>query len=151
MNTNNFTFLTGRLVDNAKVFKNTNGSATVTFRLAVKNNYLNADRTVGSQFIPVKRILSAKEISAGKLENGVLSRIHKGDKITVQGTLRNNNYTDKNGVQHYEIELHAETITFEESKAVVDQRLANRNSTDTTEMLEQSDEDIAETLVDQMF
>jgi len=32
--------------------------------------------------------------------------------IIVEGALRNNNYTDSNGVKHYSLEVHADNVSF---------------------------------------
>ena len=40
--------------------------------------------------------------------------------IIVEGSLRNNNYTDQNGVKHYAIDVHADNVAFGESKAASD-------------------------------
>ena len=36
--------------------------------------------------------------------------------IIVEGSLRNNDYTDQNGVKHYSMEVLADNVTFGESK-----------------------------------
>lgn len=41
---------------------------------------------------------------------------HKGSMIIVEGSLRNNDYTDQNGVKHYSMEVYADDVTFGESK-----------------------------------
>lgn len=42
--------------------------------------------------------------------------LKQGTKIALTGRLQNNNYTDKNGVKRYEVEIIAEEIEFAESK-----------------------------------
>ena len=37
--------------------------------------------------------------------------------IIVEGSLRNNNYTDKNGVKHYSYDVVADSVSFGESKS----------------------------------
>lgn len=41
----------------------------------------------------------------------------KGKMIIVEGALRNNDYTDNNGVKHYSMEVQADNVTFGESKS----------------------------------
>ena len=41
----------------------------------------------------------------------------KGSKIIVEGSLRNNDYTDNNGVKHYSMDVLIENVEFGESKA----------------------------------
>ena len=41
---------------------------------------------------------------------------HKGSMVIVEGSLRNNDYTDQNGVKHYSMEVQADNVSFGESK-----------------------------------
>ena len=41
----------------------------------------------------------------------------KGKMIIVDGSLQNNNYTDKNGVKHYTFVVKADNVSFGESKS----------------------------------
>lgn len=42
--------------------------------------------------------------------------LHKGTKVVLEGSLQNNNYTDKNGVQHYDVQVIQNSVEFAESK-----------------------------------
>lgn len=42
--------------------------------------------------------------------------LHKGMKIVIEGSLQNDNYTDRNGVQRYNIIIMVDQIEFAESK-----------------------------------
>ena len=42
--------------------------------------------------------------------------LHKGSKILVEGRLKNNNYKDNKGVQHYAVDVIIETFEFMDSK-----------------------------------
>ena len=48
----------------------------------------------------------------GKLGQFVEKYLKKGTKIALTGKLQNNNYTDKNGVKRYEVQIIAEEIEF---------------------------------------
>lgn len=48
---------------------------------------------------------------------------HKGSMVIVEGSLRNNDYTDQNGVKHYSMEVYADSVSFGETK-----RAAQENS-----------------------
>ena len=122
MNTNNFGIIRGRLADDIKVFDNKDGSRKVVFKVAAANNYKDKDGKRNVQFIPFESI-----ISKTKSNLGVYDYMHKGDKVSVQYSVRNNNY-EKDGVMHYGITLFAESITLEESK--------NKNSKLDTENIE---------------
>ena len=49
----------------------------------------------------------------------------KGKMIIVEGALRNNNYTDQNGVKHYSMEVQADNVSFGESKSQQDNTVQN--------------------------
>ena len=40
---------------------------------------------------------------------------HKGSMIIVEGSLRNSDYTDQNGVKHYSMDVQADNVSFGES------------------------------------
>lgn len=52
----------------------------------------------------------------GKLGQFVEKYLKKGTKIALTGKLQNNNYTDKNGVKRYEVQIIAEEIEFAGAK-----------------------------------
>lgn len=140
MNISNFAIATGRLVEDPKVFKNRDGSRNVVFHVAVSNNYKEKDGHRGSQFLPFEAFVYSNSVTKnddGSEYLGVFSRIHKGDKVSVQYTVRNNNYKDKEGNNHYELILFVEQISLEESKSVTERRLLQRICTvenDNTEI-----------------
>ena len=52
----------------------------------------------------------------GKLAEFVEKYLNKGTKIVLEGEVQNNNYTDRNGVKHYSVQVIASSIEFAESK-----------------------------------
>ena len=48
---------------------------------------------------------------------GEAQTIDGSEMIIVEGTLRNNNYTDSNGVKHYSYNVVADSVSFGESKS----------------------------------
>lgn len=122
INMNNFGILRGRLTDDPQVYPNSNGSKKILFIVAVQNNYVTTSTgKKGSQFIPVEVFISKDAEGIGPYAN-----IHKGDKVSLMFGLKNNNYTDKNGNKHYGITVDINQISFDESKTVCDNRLAQR-------------------------
>lgn len=124
MNMHNFVILQGRTTDDFKVSKvGENGKYTkVRGTLAVMDNYKSgADNKKATQFIPFEKLVDSEKFDAGKT---VYNRIGKGDKISIQASLKNNNYKDKDGNMVYGLAVVAEEITLEESKAVTDARRA---------------------------
>ena len=119
MNMNNFAVLSGRLTANPVKFDNKDGSMKVKFTLAVEDNYsTNGDKK--SQMIPVESFVKAG-VDYTKTPYAALG---KGDKIRVQTSLRDNNYTDAAGKKVYGMIVMIESLQFEESKAVTDARHA---------------------------
>ena len=116
-NLNNTAILAGRLVSDPVVFANSNGSSKVKFTIAVQNNYKNTDGTRGSQMIPV-------EAYAKDYAKSPYTRIHKGDKVRLECSLRMNNYIAKDGKNVYSTVVFVEQIQFEESKSVTETRAA---------------------------
>ena len=55
-------------------------------------------------------------VAFGKLGEFVEKYLRKGTKVVLDGELRNNNYTNKNGEKVYSIEITANNIEFAESK-----------------------------------
>lgn len=110
MNTSNFGILRGRMVEEPKLFTNKDNSRKVFIKIAAKDNFKGKNNEKGTQFITLEGL-----ISKDKNTNGVYDYLHKGDKLTVQYEIRNNNY-EKDGVMHYGISLFIKAITLEESK-----------------------------------
>lgn len=116
MNMNNFAVLRGRLVADAAVFANKDGSSKVKFTIAAENNYKNKDGKREAQMIAV-------EAFTKDYAKSPFAKIHKGDKVSLECSLRNNNY-EKDGQMVYSTIVFVEGIQFEESKAVTEARAA---------------------------
>lgn len=117
INMNNFGVLRGRLVADPAVFGNSDGSSKVKFTVACENNYKNKDGKKESQMIPV-------ETYTKDYAKSPFARIGKGDKVSLEISLRQNNYTDKDGKAVYGTVIFVESIQFEESKSVTEARRA---------------------------
>ena len=125
---NNFSII-GRLAKDPTVVNNSDGSVKVRFTLAAQDNYASGDdKQFGTQFLPVEVFIS-KGIAASK-GLGVYGALKKGDLIAASGHIQNDNYTDRNGVQHYELALRIEDAHIMESKAARDARNASRAAGD---------------------
>lgn len=120
MNMRNYGIGTGRLTEDPRIFTNADGSKKVRITLACQNNFKEKDGTRKSQFLPMERFIPAN----GDL--GPYEGLGKGDLVTVQYSLRNNNYTDKSGVAHYDLTVQIEQITMLEPKTTTDNRKAQR-------------------------
>lgn len=123
---NNFTLI-GRLAQDPVVFDNSDGSKKVRFTLATKDNFKSkgdSGMEQGSQFIPVEGFISKDNVAKNGI--GVYGLMHQGDLVAVTGQIQNNNYTDKDGVAHYDLVLQIETRDLLEPKSVTDARAINR-------------------------
>lgn len=85
----------------------------------------NGDKTVGKFSLAVNRKFKRDgEADAdffncvvfGKTAEFLEKYFHKGMKTVVTGELRNNYYTDNNGVKHYSEQVIVNTLEFAESK-----------------------------------
>lgn len=117
-NMNNFGVLRGRLTANVKTFANKDGSSKVKFTIACEDNYKGKDGKRGAQMIPVETYVKSD------FDKSPYSRIHKGDKVSLEYDLRMNNYKDKNGADVYDTIVFVNGIQFEESKSVTEARAA---------------------------
>ena len=126
-NIHNIGISVGRLVRDPQFFDNKDGSKKVLMTVAVQRNFRNAEGKKDTDFIPLEGFIPAANVKAG---NSVYNLIHKGDKITVEYTVRSSVYTDKNGNPKYGTALSIQNVTLEESKMTTDKRMADRAATD---------------------
>ena len=70
------------------------------FNLAVNESHMNADhkRVNTTQWFTV--------VAWDKTAERVAQAVKKGKRIAIDGTLRNNDWTDQNGVRHNATEIH---------------------------------------------
>ena len=111
-NLRNFGVATGRLAKGLTIHNNKDGSRKIYLVVAAPDNYTNKDGVKESQFIPLEAFISASQET-----NGVYDYLDCGDLISVSYSIRNNNYTNKDGVAVYGQVLLAEDVALLESKA----------------------------------
>lgn len=103
----NRVILMGRLTHDPEFRQTASGIPSCRFSVAV-NRKKSKDGQQEADFIDCESWRSTAEF---------ISRyFSKGSMIIVEGELRNNNYTDKNGVKHYEMKVLCENVSFGESK-----------------------------------
>lgn len=78
-----------------------NGHEITTFSLAITERFKNKDGSM------IERTDWHKIVCFGYTAKYVADYIRKGDLVSVEGKLKNNNYTDKNGTKHYETQVHS--------------------------------------------
>jgi single-strand DNA-binding protein len=103
----NKVILIGRLCADPEFRQTTSGIAVCRIRIAV-DRPKQKDQERQADFVGCTAWRSTAEF---------ISRYFtKGQKIIVEGALRNNDYTDNNGVKHYSMEVQVQNVEFGESK-----------------------------------
>jgi len=116
----NKTILMGRLVRDPELNQTTSGIAVCKFTVAVNRPY-QKDKERQADFINVTAWRQTAEF--------VSKYFSKGSVIIVEGKLQNNDYTDKEGVKHYSMQVMADNVNFGGSKSEnTSQTEANSNA-----------------------
>ena len=103
----NKVILMGRLTRDPEFRQTTSGVPVCRIRVAVDRPY-RKDQERQTDFINVTCWRNTAEF--------VSRYFSKGKMIIVEGSLRNNDYTDNNGVKHYSMDVQADNVMFGESK-----------------------------------
>lgn len=103
MNVHNLVSITGRLTADPELKTTQSGVNCCRFCVAVNRPY-QKDKEQEADFINVVAWRATAEF--------VSKYFYKGTPITVLGSMRNNNYTDQNGVKHYSIDVLADNVGF---------------------------------------
>lgn len=93
----------GKLTANPECKQTQNGTAVCRFTVAVNRPY-QKDKEQEADFISCQAWRSTADF--------VSRYFSKGKPIIVEGSLRNNNYTDQNGVKHYSMEVLVSNVEF---------------------------------------
>ena len=100
----NQTILIGRLVKKPELRESESGTNYLKATLAIQSNYKKKDGDYETDFL---------EFTAfGKNAENTAKYCDKGSLISIVGHLTNNVYQDKNGVNHYQISIIADKISF---------------------------------------
>lgn len=107
----NKVIIMGRLTRDPEFRQTTSGVPVCRISVAVNRSYKNRDtgeRVEDTDFI---------DCDAWRQTAEFVSRYFtKGSMILIEGQLRNNNYTDNNGVKHYSMRVLVDNVSFCESK-----------------------------------
>lgn len=103
----NKVIIMGRLCADPEMRQTTSNIPVCRIRVAV-NRPKQKDKEQQADFINVQCWRATAEF--------VARYFSKGKMIIVEGCLRNNNYTDQNGVKHYSMDVLAQNVAFGESK-----------------------------------
>ncbi|MDE6021381.1 MAG: single-stranded DNA-binding protein [Ruminococcus sp.] len=106
----NKVILMGRLCADPDFRQTPSGVATCRIRIAVNRQFAN--KQTG------EREADFINVTCWRQTAEFVSRyFHKGSMIIVEGSLRNNDWTDQNGVKHYTMDVQADNVSFGESKS----------------------------------
>ncbi len=106
----NKVILMGRLVADPELRQTPNNISVCRFRIAIDRPYNPSN---GGE-----RQADFISIVAWRQNAEFISKyFSKGKMAIVEGSLRNADYTDANGVKHYAMEVQADRVTFGESKS----------------------------------
>lgn len=101
----NCVVLFGRLTKDPELKQLSSGASVCRFTVACDRAFVNKQTNEReSDFIECQAWRGAADFAA--------RWFHKGDAITVEGSLRNNNWTDNEGKKHYSYIVNAENIGF---------------------------------------
>ena len=101
----NKAILMGRLVADPELKQTTSNISVCKFTIAINRPFVPKDGGERqSDFVNIVVWRNTAEF--------VSRYFSKGKMIIVEGALRNNNYTDSNGVKRYTIEVHADNVSF---------------------------------------
>ncbi|MFE5859776.1 single-stranded DNA-binding protein [Streptomyces virginiae] len=119
-NPNSTASVIGRLANDPKVFENKDGSKKVMVTAFVDRGYTDAQGNRISDALPFETFVRAQTTGIGPF-----AHVHKGDLVALSYEPRMNRYT-KNGVEVFEVKLEIQNISFLESRATTQARLAER-------------------------
>lgn len=105
----NKVILMGRLTADPELKQTQSGISCLRCTIAINRQYKADNGERQADFINVVAWRQTAEF--------ISKYFSKGKMIIVEGSLRNNNYTDQNGVKHYAIDVHADNVAFGESKS----------------------------------
>lgn len=100
----NRVILMGRLTADPELRQTQSGISFVKFNIAINRKFKDNNGEHQTDFI---------SITAWRQTAEFVSRyFSKGQMIVIEGSLRNNNYEDQNGVKHYSMDVLADSVSF---------------------------------------
>ena len=105
----NKVILMGRLTADPNFSQTQSATAYCRFTVAVDRKF--ADKTTGKRQADFIRCVAWRQTA-----EFVSKYFSKGKMIIVEGSLRNDDYTDNNGVKHYSYNVVADNVSFGETK-----------------------------------
>lgn len=106
----NKVILMGRLTADPELRQTNSGISSCRFSVAVNRPYKSKE--TGERQTDFINVITWRQTA-----EFVSRYFSKGNMIIVEGSLRNDNYTDQNGVKHYSMNVQADNVSFGESKS----------------------------------
>ena len=128
----NKVILLGRLVADPETRYTQSNIAMTRFKLAVNRQGKKEDGQPTADFFQITAWRSTAEF--------VQKYFTKGQQVLIEGYLRNNSYTDKEGNKRYSDDIHASQVYFADSKRGTDNNVATTGN--SIYQLSESDEDL---------
>ncbi|EHL17410.1 single-strand binding protein [Peptoanaerobacter stomatis] len=101
----NTVIMIGRLIRDPELrYIASTGNAVTRFSIAVDRAFAAKDAEVTADFFNI--------VVWGKRAETCANYLAKGRMVAIRGRLQNNNYTDKDGVKRYSVEIIAEEVKF---------------------------------------
>lgn len=100
----NRVILIGRMTADPELRQTQSGISFVKFNIAVNRKFKDDNGERQADFISITAWRKTAEFIADYFS--------KGQMIVIEGSLRNNNYTDANGVKHYSMDVLADNVSF---------------------------------------
>ena len=97
--------LDGNLTADPETRKTPTGKIVVNFRVAANHEWGNKDGQKSVSYFPVE--------CWDKLAENCGQYLHKGSKVTIQGELREDRWTDTEGKKHNRLKILAHSVRFD--------------------------------------
>ena len=124
--------LLGRLVADPETRTTQSGIAMTRFKLAVNRQGKPQEGQPTADFFQITAWRQTAEF--------VSKYFSKGQQVLIEGYLRNNSYTDKEGNKRYSDDIHASQVYFADSKRGTDNNVATTGN--SIYQLNENDEDL---------
>lgn len=100
----NRVILMGRITQELELKRTANGTAVLSFNIAVDRSYTKQGEEKQTDFITC--------IAWRKTAEFINNYFGKGRMIAIEGQLRSRTYDDKNGTKHYVTEVYVDNVSF---------------------------------------
>lgn len=105
----NVVILQGRLTRDVEMRQTTSGKAVAKFSIATNSGFKNQNGE--------EQVTFTECTAWGKTAEFMGRYFQKGSLLIVEGELRNNNYTDRDGVKHYGMLVNVKNVSFCEKRS----------------------------------